>query len=212
MRGAGRRASVVRGAAALHIHDVRLAATARPPQTGQRRRNRSSRGARAAPARARGRPVRAPRPHTPRACRAPHARPRAGVERCSARTHGSSAGGGRGAPERPSAWLGASAMWSGNPGAAAIRAAPVYITCQAQEGCLSKRQAGAPRRVGVKGSAAWPDGRGAPGRRAGQFRKAARGPRRVSVAAGARGPAVRVRTVNRLYARYATGVHIAQLR
>ena len=142
MRGAGRRASVVRGAAALHIHDVRLAATARPPQTGQRRRNRSSRGARAAPARARGRPVRAPRPHTPRACRAPHARPRAGVERCSARTHGSSAGGGRGAPERPSAWLGASAMWSGNPGAAAIRAAPVYITCQAQEGCLSKRQAG----------------------------------------------------------------------
>ena len=92
----------------------------------------------------------------PSARRAPHARPRAGVKRRSARTHGPSAGGGRGAPERPSAWLGASAMSSGNPGAAVIRAAPVYITCQAQRGCLSKQRAVAPRRVGVKGSAAWP--------------------------------------------------------
>ena len=143
-----------------------------------------------------GRPARAPRPRTPSARRATHARPRAGVKRRSARTHGPSAGGGREAPERPSAWLGASAMSSGNPGAAVIRAAPVYITCQAQEGCLKQAASSHPRRVGVKGSAAWPDGRSAPGRRAGQFRKAAKGPRRVSVAGGARGPAVRVRTVN----------------
>ena len=137
---------------------MRLAATAR----GRRREDgggeSGARGGRAgcSGACSMGRPARALRPRPPSARRAPHARPRAGVKRRSARTHGPSAGGGRRAPARPSAWLGASAMSSGNPGAAVIRAAPVYITCQAQRGCLSKQRAVAPRRVGVKGSAAWP--------------------------------------------------------
>jgi len=181
-----------------HSRRVRLAATARPPQRGRRRRRWSSRGARAAPARARWGGLLARRARARRARAVPRTRAREQRSQAPLRAHTRAVGGWR--EESTCAAVGVARrerdVERQPRGGRHPRGARLYHlpgTERLPEQAASSRSEA---RRGQRFSGVAADGRGAPGRSAGQSRKAARGPRRVSVAGGARGPAVRVRTVN----------------